>query len=609
MSFNIAQDQAITHKDGPCMVLAGPGSGKTFTLVKRIEYLIKKHHVAPEEILVITFTKAAANEMKTRFRDKMGNTCQGVTFGTFHGIFYGILKWTYNLQAGQILSEVEKEDMLRSILKKEQIEVDDEKEYLIQLLSNISAYKNNGSVVTTADAQFKTVYEAYERKRKQIGKLDFDDMLLQTLLLFQKKTDILKLWQERFRYIFIDEFQDINRVQYEVIQLLAQPQNNLFIVGDDDQSIYGFRGARPDIMLGFTKDYPETKVIVLQDNYRSTKAIVNAASRVIQKNKNRYEKQMMTQNEQGDTVHIQEVRNPQEESYYIAKEIQNLKKKGVLPKKMAVLFRSSMDARSLVETLTEYHIPFQMRDSIFNLYEHFIGRDLIAYIKLGLGERKRKFFLAVMNRPNRYIGRCAVEFEEVSFEELRSYYEDKDWMLDRIDQMEADIKTLKKMAPYAAIQYIRKAIGYDTFLREYALERHVDVDELFEILCEIQERAKAFSTMEAWFAHIDEHARTLHILAQEKKEETEGVHLMTMHGAKGLEFDTVFILGANEKIIPYKKAETKDEIEEERRLFYVAMTRAKKKLIISFTKERAGKQLEMSRFVGEILEGINFNHS
>ncbi len=606
MSFNKAQDQAIAHKDGPCMVLAGPGSGKTFTLVKRIEYLIKRHKVAPEEILVITFTKAAANEMKTRFRDKMGKQCQGVTFGTFHGIYYGILKWAYGLQAGQILSEVEKEQLLKTVLKKKKIDTEDEKEYIAELLSDISAFKNNGSAKVSNNEHFMDVFEAYERERNRIGKLDFDDMLSQTLSLFQKRSDILKLWQEKFRYIFVDEFQDINYVQYEVLRLLAEPESNLFIVGDDDQSIYGFRGARPDIMLGFTKDYPEAKVIYLSENYRSTKAIINAASRVIKKNQKRYEKGITTQNEQGDTVHIQEVRSTQEESYYIAKEIQNLRKQGIVPKKIAVLFRSAIDARSLVETLAEYHIPFQMKDSIFNLYEHFIGRDLIAYMKLALGDRSRKHFLTVMNRPNRYIGRGAVEFETVSFEELRFYYADMEWMQDRIDQMEIDLRTLKKMAPYAAIQYIRKAIGYDTFLREYALERHINSEELFEILCEIQERSKAFTTAEEWFSHIDEYARTLHILAQEQKEEKDGVHLMTMHGSKGLEFDTVFILGANEGIIPYKKAETKDEIEEERRLFYVAMTRAKKKLIISYAKERGGKKLEMSRFVEEILQGTKW---
>lgn len=612
MSLSQAQNQAITHREGPCMVLAGPGSGKTFTITRRIEHLIRAHQVKPEEILVITFTKAAANEMRNRFRDLMGKGGSGVTFGTFHGVYYGILKWAYKLQAESILSEEEKIRILGEVLKKEQIDVGDEKEFLQAVISEISLVKNNRENPETYQAAscdlpvFRNIYAAYEHARNARKKLDFDDMLTETLRLFQKRPDILKLWQEKFRYILIDEFQDINPVQYEVIRMLALPENNLFIVGDDDQSIYGFRGARPDIMLDFPKDYPETKVLYLSENYRSTKAIVNAASRVIGNNVTRYGKEIKTLNEQGDTVHIQEVLSPLEESRYVAAEIRKLLKKGVAARKIAVLFRSGVDARSMVETCLEYQIPFHMKEQVFNLYEHFIGRDLRAYLRMAMGDRSRRYFLAVMNRPNRYLARNAVEETEVSFEELRTYYADMDWMQERIDRLEVDLRLLGRMAPYAAIRYIRKSIGYDEYLKEYAAFRNIRGEELFEILADIEERAKDFRTLEEWFAHIEDYTRQLQLRARESDTGREEVQFMTMHSAKGLEFDAVFIIGANEKIIPHKKAGTREEIEEERRLFYVAMTRAKRKLVISYARERNGKQMQQSRFVGEVLAGTKW---
>ncbi len=483
MSLNPSQAQAVTHKDGPCMVLAGPGSGKTLTITKRIEYLIEKHHVKPEEILVITFTKAASVEMKERFFRLRNGKPAPVTFGTFHGIYYGILKWAYRMNAGNILSEEEKYKLLKQVIGHMEIDIDDEK----------------------------------------------------------------------------------------------------------------------DFMLGFKKDYPDTKEILLDVNYRSTKAIVNGASRVIRHNVNRYPKKIVTTNEQGETVHIQEVRDSIEESKYVIRQIQEAKKRGIPASEIAVLFRTNVEARTLAETFMEYNMPFRMKERVPNLYEHFIAQDLITYLKMALGDRGRKSFLAIMNRPNRYIGRDSVEGTVISFESLRQFYCDKDWMLDRIDQLEVDLRILKNMAPYGAIQYIRKHIGYDEFLKEYAVFRKINMEDLKEVLREIEERAKAFRTIKEWFAHIEEYTEEIKRQSQQKEADPEAVTFMTMHGSKGLEFDLVFIIGANETITPYKKAETKEEVEEERRMFYVAMTRARKKLVISYTKERNGKAMSQSRFVGELL--------
>ncbi len=607
MSLNPSQVQAVIHKDGPCMVLAGPGSGKTLTITKRIEYLIGKHHVSPEEILVITFTKAASIEMKERFVRLCGQKAGPVTFGTFHGIYYGILKWAYRMNASNILSEEQKYQLLKQVIGRMEIDIDDEKDFLQGIAGEIGNIKNNQiplaeyESLNCSEEVFREIFEQYEKERKRLKKIDFDDMLVLVYELFKKRPDILSMWQRKFRYILIDEFQDINQVQYDVIRMLAAPENNLFIVGDDDQSIYRFRGARPDIMLGFKKDYPDTKEILLDVNYRSTKAIVNGAARVIRHNVNRYPKQIITTNEQGETVHIQEVRHPIEESKYVVSQIQEAKKRGIPSSEIAVLFRTNVEARALAETFMEYNMPFRMKERMPNLYEHFIAQDLITYLKMALGDRSRKSFLAIMNRPNRYIGRDSVEGTTISFESLRKFYCDKDWMLDRIDQLEVDFRILKNMAPYGAIQYIRKHIGYDEFLKEYAAFRKINMEDLKEVLREIEERAKAFRTIEEWFTHIEEYSEELKRQSQQKETDPEAITFMTMHGSKGLEFDLVFIIGANETITPYKKAETKEEVEEERRMFYVAMTRARKKLIISYTKERNGKSMAQSRFVGELL--------
>lgn len=608
MGFNEAQTKAICHKNGPAMVLAGPGSGKTLVITRRVEYLIKKYGVRPEQILVITFTKAAAKEMRERFARITKEDRFPVTFGTFHGIYYGILKWAYRMNASNIFSEEEKMMLLREVIAGMELEIEDEKEFLQGIASEIGQIKNNRLSLeeyessNCSDQMFCQIYEEYERRRKLLKKIDFDDMLVLCYELFQKRPDILQLWQKKFQYILIDEFQDINQVQYDVIRMLALPENNLFIVGDDDQSIYRFRGARPEIMLGFSKDYPNAKSIILDVNYRSTKAVVSAARRVIERNKNRYQKEIITVNEQGDNVHIQEVRHPVEESHYVREQIAKAVAAGTEPSQIAVLYRTNTEPRALVETFMEYHIPFQMKEHLPNLYEHFIGRDFQAYMRMALGGRDRGDFLMIMNRPNRYIGRDSVDRGEISFENLRKYYMEKDWMVDRIDQLEVDLKVISRMTPYAAIQYIRKSVGYDLFLNEYAIKRKMKLEDLQELIREMEERAKEFKTIEEWFVHIEKYTEELRLQAVTRTENRNAVSLMTFHAAKGLEYDTVFIIGANEDVTPYKKAELPEEMEEERRMFYVAMTRAKKHLTISYVREKNGKAMEQSRFLGELFQ-------
>ena len=608
MSLNAAQQKAASHYEGPCMVLAGPGSGKTLTITKRIEYLIHKHKVRPEEILVITFTKYAANEMKNRFQMMPG--CKGlpVTFGTFHGIYYGILKWAYRFTASNILSEEEKYQLLKQILMFPEIEfeimVEDEQDYIKELSSEIGKVKNElVDIDTYSSVQngtvFNQIYKLYETQRKKMRKVDFDDMLVLCYNLFKTRPDILELWQKKFRYILVDEFQDVNKVQYDVLKMLAAPENNLFVVGDDDQSIYEFRGAKPEIMLGFEKDFPGTEKILLDVNYRSAGNIMKGALRVIGYNKKRFPKKIRTQKDKGESVHIQEVKDLTEESKYVIKCIRDYQNKGVLLSDMAILYRTQNDVRVMAEKLMEYQIPFRMKEHIHNIYDHFIARNIKSYLRIAQGERERRLFIDIMNCPKRYISRESLESQTVSFEDMKKFYCDKEWMLDRIDQFEWDVKMMEKKTPYAAIQYVRKRIGYDEYLKEYAVSHKISEDDLFDILYEIEERSKEFATVEEWLEYIEEYTRKLKF--QNQQEVKDGISLMTMHGAKGLEFDVVFIIEANDGVVPYKKAKLDAEIEEERRMFYVAMTRAKRKLIISYIKKKNGKDQYPSRFVQELL--------
>lgn len=608
MGFNEAQAQAIQHTDGPCLVLAGPGSGKTLTIVNRVKYLIEKQKVRPEEILVVTFTRFAAAEMKSRLCLVMGKRDLPVTVGTFHGIYYGILKWAYRMNQENILSETEKYQILRGVINKERMEIFDEEDFIQDIVAEIGKVKNNRipleefvSEKCSADA-FRNIYRNYERHRKELKKIDFDDMLVLCYELFRSRPDVLAQWQKKFRYVLIDEFQDINRIQYDVIRMLAQPENNLFVVGDDDQAIYGFRGADSELMLGFGKDFPDVKQILLGMNYRSTANIVQNSLKLIENNVERYSKKLEANREGGSCLHIQEVKDPVEEAEYVLEEIQKCKENGIKEEEIAILFRVHTDARAVVEAMVERKIPFQMKEHLPNIYEHFIAKDIMAYFRLATGKRRRQDFLQVMNRPKRYLGRDSVSGSQVSFEDMRKFYCDKDWMIDRIDQFEWDVKMLMKMAPYAAIQYIRKRIGYDDFLKEYAFTHQINRSDLNEVLAEIEEAAKAFSSVEEWFAHVEEYTETLKVKEKERNRPRPGVRLMTIHASKGLEFKQVFLIAANEGRIPYQKAKTDKEIEEERRLFYVAMTRAKDFLKICYVKIKNGKEVTPSRFVDELLK-------
>lgn len=609
MNYNQEQIEAIQHGQGPMMVLAGPGSGKTSVITGRTRYLIDELQVAPSSVLVVTFTKAAARQMKERFfaMDQSGIHHAGqVTFGTFHGVFYGILRWAYGFSGGNILSEEEKRQMLKGYIYGHGLEITDENEFLDNLTREISLVKNNKLdlehfyAVSCSASVFRCIYQSYVKKCKEMHKLDFDDMLVYCYELFVERPDILKKWQEKFRYILIDEFQDINQIQYEIMKMLAAPENNLFIVGDDDQSIYRFRGAKPEIMQQFPKDFPGTKTVCLGTNYRCTKAIVEASAKVIGANQHRYKKTLCSTRGEGDAISIQLFEDERQESLAFLKEMQEYHEQGGIYEEVAVLFRTNMGARVLVEKLVEYNLPFQMKEMLPNLYEHWIAKNFMTYMNMAHGSRNRNDFLQIMNRPNRYISRESLGERLMSFEDLYRFYGEKRWMIERIEEWEMDLRAISRMTPFAAINYIRKSVGYNDYLEEYAGFRQIKADELFEVADEIQQSAKGYETLEQWQEHISKYTEKLKENFRENMKKQEGIVISTLHSVKGLEYNKVYLFDVNEGIIPYHKAILDTDLEEERRMFYVGMTRARDNLSIWMVKKRFDKKQEPSSFLREL---------
>ena len=593
------------------MVLAGPGAGKTFVITNRVAYLITELKVPPEEILVVTFSRAAAEEMKERFDVLTNHACPAVRFGTFHSVFFEILKKAYHYEAKDIVTESLKFRFIAEALSDTGFEVDDKQEFLESLEKEISKVKSDGIDVenyysaSCPEEVFRGIFNGYRERLLKHRALDFDDMVFYTYDLLTKRSDILKSWQQRFKYVLIDEFQDINRLQYENIKMLAAPEDNIFIVGDDDQSIYGFRGARPDIMLSFPEQYPQARTVALKLNYRCSAQILEAAGRLIGHNSKRYKKDIEAVVENAEPVTMKYYPNLSSEAEGICEKISEYTKLGIRPEQIAVLFRTNLQMRTIAGRMMDRSIPFRMKESIPNLFKTFLAGDIIAYLQMACGDDSRETFLQIMNRPVRYISRKALDKPEIDFRDIRDYYmrQKQHWMIDRLKSFEGDIKTLRKMTPLTAIHYIRKQIGYEEFLKERAAERGVKPDDWFETLEEIEESATGMTSIREWLEYVESYGEELErmqLQKENKDDEPEGVELMTMHGAKGLEFEVVFIPTLNEGVCPYRKASLAPEIEEERRMLYVAMTRASYHLHMSRVGRRFNKKAEPSRFITEI---------
>ena len=607
--LNDMQKRAVKRTDGPLLIIAGAGSGKTRVLTNRIAYLIDECGVNPYNILAITFTNKAAAEMRERVEQTVseGNF---VWVSTFHSTCVRILR-RYIDKLGYdnnftIYDTDDQKSVIKEVCKKLNIDTKMLKERTImsvissakdEMISPDEMEMNAGNDYNAK--RIANIYREYQKELKLNNALDFDDLIFKTVELFNKDEEVLNAYQERFKYIMVDEFQDTNTSQFRLISKLAQKYGNLCVVGDDDQSIYRFRGAKPEIMLHFKDDYPEAETVLLDVNYRSTKNIVASAGCLISHNKERFTKKIEAADQGDIPIEWQQFESQRKENARIIWDIQEAVERGAKYEEFAVLFRTNTQPRLLMEQLMEYNIPFRTRDTVPNLYEHWIAKDIFAYIRIAMGSRERRDFLQIMNRPKRYISRESLDEETVAFDVWEWYYEEQPWVAKRIEKLEGDIHMLEHLSPYAAINYIRKAVGYDEFCTEYADYRRIKADDLFDVLDELLDAAREYKTYDAWFDHIENYTKELKEFYRVQNQNPNSVALATLHSAKGLEYENVYIIDVNEGVMPYKKAVLEQEIEEERRMFYVGMTRAKKNLHLFSVKQLNHKDAEISRFIKE----------
>lgn len=601
------QIHAISHGTGPMLVLAGPGSGKTTVIIQRIRRLTEKMGVSPYRILVITFTKAAAEQMKTRYAALQGKS--GVMFGTFHSIFFRILRQACGYSLEQVLSEDERRNTLQKLVTEARISVQDQEEYIQQFFSQYSLMKNQLLDVSDflPDGLPKDEFVALSKKfdgwKRRNEKIDFDDMLTECYDVLSQDEKVRKMWQDRFDYILVDEFQDVNRAQYACLQMLAAPENNLFVVGDDDQSIYGFRGASPSFMLDFPKDFPGTEKVFLDVNYRCSGRIIRLASQVIGTNVSRYAKEIKGDRDLGERINVFVAKDSGEEAELTAQKIARLLEEGVPIEEIAVIFRTNIQGGAFARALFRRGIPYHLRDGGFHLYDHWIARDLAAYLFLAENRDSDASLLRIVNKPKRYISKdLLAEAEQMPYGLLRSLHvcpSLQKWQAEHLESLEEDLRQIQKRKPYEALRYVRKVVGYDEYLSDYAAYRKASLSNMIEIADEITETAKGTESGTEFVRKMEELSRQMKEQSKQKGN-THGVTLTTFHGAKGLEFGAVFLPSLAEGIIPYEKGRKGSALEEERRLFYVGLTRTKDRLFLSFTENRYEKPLKPSRFLMEM---------
>lgn len=639
-SANEPQKNAITHLRGPCLVLAGPGSGKTYTITNRILYLLEQK-VPPERILVITFMKEAALSMQNRFQQMAGAAGHGgpvfypVNFGTFHSIFYHILKESKALKSGELLKNSEKKNLIIPILKTYENSREHAaqggqgqnalSEDAAQILSAIGYYKNTMDMPAAAakapavwQQDFEAVCRDYEQTVKRTGRLDFDDMLYNCKRLLQEDGAVRSYWQNRFRHILIDEFQDINPVQYEAVKLLAADPYNIFAVGDDDQAIYGFRGSRPECLKRFQTEFG-ARQLLLDVNYRSMPEIVQASLSVIEENRDRFLKRLRAAAEPGNPegpnpVALHAFPDREGQYGYLCRSIAAGLQTG---ESCAVLFRTNSYMQGFAARLKAAGIAYEMKERAASIYEQFIVKDIMAYLWLASGKGSREHMLQVMNRPSRYISREAVGAGTVDFGKMREYYDRVEMAerqrreaKERLTCLEKQLLGIRGRSLRLAVSFILKGMGYEQYLRDLSRTEPQKWEEWQELLEWLKEDAASYADVEEWTRFQEEYARTLEQAKEEGRQrrgpqdrQQEGkpaVQLLTVHGAKGLEYDRVWIPDCNEKIFPHGIMPEESAVEEERRIFYVAMTRAKKNLELSYLTGTKERPRQPSRFLNPL---------
>ena len=604
--LNGNQRLAVCHEMGPMLVLAGPGSGKTTVLLCRILRLLERGLARPTQILALTFSKTAAEEMRERFRKARG--AEGVAFGTFHSIFFRILRSRYGWSVEQVFQEEERRNVLREILEEMKWDIPDLEEYISVFFSQLSLMNSELETVHQfepvgmAVEEFRKLFHAYERYKERHEKIDFDDMLTLCYQLLKEDEKVRTFWQNKYKFILVDEFQDVNQAQFACLQILAEGHQNLFVVGDDDQSIYAFRGARPDFLLHFPTIYPTAKKVILNTNYRSTERVISLAERVIGNNEVRFSKDMKGTGAEGDKVTFFLAEDTAAEAACIAEKIAGLLDEGVPLTEIAVIYRTNLQGGAFARELYKRGIPYDLRDNSGNVYEHWIAKDLLAYLLLAENEESDSALRRILNKPKRYIGKdLLAEAETMPYNLMRSFFvcpSLKKWQEEHLENLRIDLSQIRKKQPYDGLKYVRRVIGYDEYLEEFAAYRRTSAQVLWEIADEVMETAKDCTDAKMFRDRLEEMSRQMKEQTRNKGQQRTGVALMTMHGAKGLEFQAVFLPTLVEGVVPHEKG--LEQIEEERRLFYVAMTRAGEKLCLSAVRKRYEKEKDPSRFLAEM---------
>ena len=653
MKFNDSQLKAVSHFTGPMLVLAGPGSGKTTVIIHRIINLITNCHVPPENILAVTFSRAAAAEMSERFNCAFNTGGGAPTFVTFHSIFLSILK-SESSSPLNLISEQRKSAFIRSQIEKYNLPYDNPVHLVKELLTAISRLKCFGSLENeqTEPPAFQKIYSAYQDHLVRHGLIDFDDIIILCRRLFRENAPALSKWQHRFPFILVDEFQDISPAQYDAITSLAGESANLLVVGDDDQSIYGFRGASPASLKQFLKDYPTADQVLLDINYRCAPEIVEASLKVIGENEDRFEKKLIPAEHVGgfgkvsaaDSVGLRGDSAPavdspaafngkvltidsfaerRDEYEKMIEMIRDYHASGVVD--IAVLFRNNADYMLLARMLADRNIPFESAETPDNFLNSFIVQDICAYMRIAYHLASfssvpcRDAFLRIINKPLRYIARDSLTGRRgcgagECLSALQEYYRKNFRVSGVLKILKQDLSYMSDLAPFAQVKYIRSVMGYDKWLKNYSIEKRTDFEELESIADMFEEYCEGFKTVEELEAAIYESRKREHLRNTDVPAEPNvssmapisiaavpPVRLLTMHASKGMEFDVVFIPDANDGLIPNKRNLTEGSESEERRLLYVAMTRAKKHLHISYVHMLHNKGAEISRFLRQLI--------
>ncbi|MCM3025967.1 ATP-dependent helicase [Bacillus safensis] len=618
ITFSTPQLQAVTHQDGPMLVLAGAGSGKTRVLTARAAYLMSHHHIPAHHILLVTFTTKASSEMKERLRKQYQlhpSQASQVVTGTFHSLFYKMLlhddasKWN-----GQHLIKFDwqKEQYIRKAIMNEGL---DEKDYPTdQVLQSIGYWKNAflpGELPDLKDEKEKhmwTIYQSYEQQKRDNQQFDFDDMAIACLHMLTEQPELLKRYQERFQYILVDEFQDINPVQYQLIQLLAGESEQLFCVGDDDQAIYAFRGSNPAFILEFKQDYPSAQIVHLHANYRSHHTIVASADAIIKKNQHRYEKTLKAVREEQIPPTLFYPYDEEEEATMIVADIQEKIKNGGKPNDFCVLFRTNTGGRAIYERLHQSAIPYETDAGVKAFYSRRMVRVLLAFLSLSqdaddVAAMKQLLPVFFLKQQTLNTLKALTITEDCSMVEALGKLTDiQPFQRKKLQSIVPLFRTLRTLKPSDAVTFIEQKMGLGDYLKKRVNDTNV-LEKGADDVRDVKTAAKRFETIEAFLAHA-EHMKS----AEKEKTDEPGVQLMTIHRAKGLEFQTVYITCVVDGALPHdfslEELRNGDEeaLEEERRLLYVAMTRAEQSLYLSVPSFRRGKTAHRSRFLYPLLK-------